>query len=601
VVGAWDRMEAPAAEDGFGPCATEASEPRQVRKEAAIRRRPRAPQANLNPSSAAGFFSMHVALPRKWRPRVFADLVGQEAVARTLTNAIAEGRVAPAYLLTGPRGVGKTSTARMLAMALNCDKGPTVSPCGECASCREILDRGESLDVHEIDGASNRKIENARELIETVRYAPQRDRFRIAIIDEVHMLTTEAFNALLKTLEEPPPTARFILASTELHKIPATIVSRCQRFSFRALTSSEIADRLEKVASSEKISVTPGALRLLAEAAEGSLRDGLSLLDQSATLSGGAVDEEGCAEILALTDPKLLEGVFSAVASGDRPAAIATLARLTESGEDPRHVLKELLLLLRRLLLLSAGAALDVPENQRARLAALARSVPYENLLRSVSLALEADSLARRVDDPGLVLQMLVLKLAELPRLTSIEEVLSSGAPPVASPADRPSSAAAAGPRIVSLVAVEPETSNPRLAEAQPPGRETQLARFHELLDARRRVTGAQASLAEAIRVEGEDLVFRFGIDRAAAKEALEDPAARKLLAETAREAFGRPLRIVLKTGPPADGDLGLAAKEVPKATIARERATSRAEDDPVVKSAMKLFRAELTDVKEEE
>ena len=544
---------------------------------------------------------MHVALPRKWRPRIFDDLVGQEAVGRTLSNAITEGRVASAYLLTGPRGVGKTSTARILARALNCEKGPTVHPCDECASCREILARGESLDVHEIDGASNRKIENARELIETVRYAPQRDRFRIAIIDEVHMLTTEAFNALLKTLEEPPPYARFILASTELHKIPPTIVSRCQRFGFRSLTAAEIAEQLRKIAGQEKIRVTPGALALLATAAEGSLRDGLSLLDQAATLSGGTVNEAECAEILALVDRDLLEGVFSAAASGDRGAAVATLGKLLDAGEDPRRVLKEFLSLLRRLLMLAAGARADVPEADQKRLAALSRAMPYENLLRGVSLALEADALARRADDGGLILQMLVLKLAELPRLKTIEEALSSGgaAAPAPSPGVPPlERSEARGPRILSLVSVEPERADP--APSSPPAGDA-IARFHDLLDARRRVTGAQASLAETIRAEGDELILRFGIDKAAAKEALEEPAVRKLLTEVAREAFGRPLRVVLKTGPPADGDLGQAAREVPREAISRERASNRAEIDPVVRSAMELFRAELTEVKEEE
>lgn len=548
---------------------------------------------------------MHVALARKWRPKVFDDLVGQEAVARTLTHAIEAGRIAPAYLLTGPRGVGKTSTARMLARALNCEKGPTVRPCGVCASCREILERGDSLDVLEMDGASNRKIEHARELIETVRYQPQRDRFRIAIIDEVHMFTNEAFNALLKTLEEPPGHTKFILASTELHKIPATIVSRCQRFAFRALTAKEIAAQLEKVAKAEKIPATPGALRLLAEAAEGSLRDGLSLLDQAATLAGGTVDEARCAEILALVDRELLEGLYSAVAGGDRAAAIAHLDRLVESGADPKHVLKEFTALLRRLLLVAAGSAGELTEAERERVTALAKAMPYENLLRALALAIEAADPIRRVEDPALTVQMLVLRLAELPRLRGIEEAMSglpaarpSGGPGAPS---TPPARASSGPRIVSLVPVEPEPEDPSsFAAGGPPGGDP-LVRFHELLDARRRVTAAQASLAASTRVEGDDLVLRFGIDRAAAKEALEDHAAKKLLTEVAREAFGRPMRIVLKTGPPADGDLGNAAREVPRSMIARERASSRAESDPMVRSAMELFHGELTEIKEEE
>ncbi|HEY7862642.1 MAG TPA: DNA polymerase III subunit gamma/tau [Thermoanaerobaculia bacterium] len=544
---------------------------------------------------------MHTALPRKWRPKVFADLVGQESVARTLTNAIAEGRVAPAYLLTGPRGVGKTSTARMLARALNCDKGPTVQPCGECASCREILAQGESLDVHEMDGASNRKIENARELIETVRYAPQRDRFRIAIIDEVHMLTTEAFNALLKTLEEPPPHARFILASTELYKIPATIVSRCQRFRFRALTAAEIAAHLGEVAKKEKISATPGALRLLASAAQGSLRDGLSLLDQAATLSGGKVDEAGCAEILALVDADLLESIVSAAATGDRAAALASLSRLTESGEDSRRIFQELLALMRRLLLVAAGGKPDGADADR--LAVLSRAMPYENLLRAVALGVESEALSRRVDDPDLVLELFVLRLTELPRLRRIEEALS-GAPaaakaaPAAAPA--PAERSGSGPRILSLVPVEAASAAEEAAAGEG-GPVDGVERFREILDGRRRITAAQVRLADSVAVVGEDLVLRFAIDRAAAKEALEETATRKLLSEIAREAFGRPLRIVLKTVAPADGDLGLAASELPRSTLARERAATRAESDPVVRSALELFRGELTEIKEEE
>jgi DNA polymerase III gamma/tau subunit len=267
-------------------------------------------------------------------------------------------------------------------------------------------------------------------------------------------------------------------------------------------------------------------------------------------------------------------------------------------------VLKEFVAFLRRALLIAAGAGVtDLPKEESERLTALSRAMPYENLLRAVSLTLQAEELVRKVDDPGLVVQMLVLKLAELPRLRDIEAAIA-GAPPSARPAAPPEPrprAPEAGPRIVSLVPVETEPEEPDAARlAAPPGGDP-IQRFHEILDTKRRVTAAQVSLAESIGVSGDDLVLRFGIDRAAAKEALEEHAAKKLLGDAAREAFGRSLRIVLKTGPPADGDLGKAAREVPRATISRERASSRAAEDPMVRSAMELFHGELTEIKEEE
>jgi DNA polymerase-3 subunit gamma/tau len=527
----------------------------------------------------------HVALPRKWRPRTFDTLVGQQAVARTLEHALESGRIAHAYLFTGPRGVGKTTTARLLAACLNCDKGPTAKPCGECASCREIAQRGESLDTIELDAASNNSVEDARGLIEILRYAPQRDRYRVLILDEVHMLSKAAFNALLKTIEEPPEHAVFILASTELHKIPATIISRCQKFSFRRLTDAEIEERLRDIAGREGFTVTAGAATQIARAADGSLRDALSLLEQAATLSGGKVDESRCAEIFAFVDRAMLEGLYASAVSGDRAELLAAVGRAREEGVDPRHAAREFTTMLREILVATAEKKRD---DRVGKLAALA---PYDTLLRAVSLQLETERQFARAADPWIVWEMSLLKMAELPRLRALEEVLAGK-----SAAPAPDAAAERGPRFVSLVPA-PSAEVPEAAPAPP----NPAAEFVRRLQARRVTVGTYASLATRIEARGDDLVLEFPIDKAAAKDALMKPEALKLLAEEARECFGRPLSIKLTTGPPVNGDLAAAAREVPPQVLSRERAASRAQEDPMVQKAMSLFRGEVVDVKEEE
>ena len=528
---------------------------------------------------------MHLALPRKWRPQTFGSLVGQDAVSRTLSHALESGRVSHAYLFTGPRGVGKTTTARLLAASLNCDQGPTVTPCGRCASCVEIAARGESLDTIELDAASNNSVEDARELVEILRYAPQRDRYRILILDEVHMLSKAAFNALLKTIEEPPPHAIFILASTELHKIPATIISRCQRFSFRRLSEVEIEGRLREVAQKESLAATDGALAAIARAADGSLRDALSLLDQAGTLSGGIIDEQRCAEIFAFVDRSTLEALFGAIVAGDRAAVVGILARAREEGLDPRHGSRELLAFLREVLMASAGQ----PQKDE-RLVKLAALAPYETLLRAVSIELETERDFPRAADPWIVWEMALLKMAELPRLRAIEQVLSDLP---RSPKTAPSHASAGEPRFVSLVPATEEPAPP------PPGDEAPSRKFVKILESRRVTVGAYVSLASRIEAKDGELVIEFPIDKASAKDSLSRPDAARLLSEAAKEAWGRDLTIRLLTGPPADGNLTEAARRVPPQVLSRERASSRAQEDPMVQKAMALFRGEVVDIKE--
>ena len=373
----------------------------------------------------------HQVLARKYRPQGFEELIGQPAVSQTLANALTSKRVHHAYLFTGPRGCGKTTTARILAKALNCLTGPTPTPCDECASCREIA-LSSSLDVLEMDAASHTGVDDVREvIIETVALAPTRDRYKVFIIDEAHMLSNSAFNALLKTIEEPPPHVVFILATTEAHKVPATIASRCQRFKFRPAQADVLAEYLAVIAKKEKVAVDPEALELLARAAEGSLRDAVSLLDQCRSAGDGKVTLESVREMFGFVPQDLLIGVASALLSRDAKALAGWLKKIYEEGVEPAQLLKDLRAALEASYLVKLGAGEPVDALWTKALAgASAEALGF--LMRRLNRALEE---LRYGDSPRLALELGLFSAIEaahdlgawVARLESLEKRLAAG------------------------------------------------------------------------------------------------------------------------------------------------------------------------------
>src|SRR5229473_1910498 len=367
-------------------------------------------------------------IARKWRPQTFDDLVGQQHVTETLKNAIKNDRVAHAYIFSGARGVGKTTAARILAKALNCVKGPTATPCGECDSCKEIA-AGTSLDVIEIDAASNRGIDQIRELREMVRYAPAASRSKVVILDEAHMLTGEASNALLKTLEEPPDRVIFVMATTQPEDLVDTIRSRSQHFHFRALTFAEIAGRLEEISKKENLKIEPGAMAVIARMAEGSLRDALSLLEQARAYCGDTIPDKEVRDLLGVVPDDVLEELIRAIAEGSADRALGLVHTLQKEGRNLQHFCRETIRHMRNLLIArTCGAESDLiaaTPDQRPALAKAAALFGEEDLTRFFQILLQTDDDLRRKPDPRVHLEMGLLRLINASRLAPLEELLA--------------------------------------------------------------------------------------------------------------------------------------------------------------------------------
>jgi DNA polymerase III subunit gamma/tau len=562
----------------------------------------------------------YLVLARKWRPKTFSEVVGQGTVMRTLQNALGSGRIGHAFLLSGARGVGKTTTARILARALNCSagEGPTAEPCGTCASCVEIA-AGTSLDVQEIDGATHNGVEQVRELRESARYNPARDRFKVWIIDEVHMLSTGAFNALLKTLEEPPPRVKFIFATTEYHKLPDTILSRCQQYDFRMISAREIQAHLRVVADGEQIQVTDDALARIARAAEGSARDALSLFDQVLSFSGAEVRDEDISVLLGLIDRELLLGASRACAEGDSLALLELVERLSDYGADYRNFNRELLLHFREILLLklapedSALLSQLVPE-ERERMRPLCAAYSEEDLLRVFDVLIKVEQDLRWAQDPRVTLELALLKIVQMRRLLPWSELLarverlSGGAPPpaptparVAIPPAPPAAVREAPPR-AEVRAPEPPrppapepppvASEPDDEPSAPPAAGGLLAAMLALVQARPSL--AQPLRSAQVREEGDVVVLQVTADFL--------PLARMHADEyrdLARKASGRTRTLRVEEGAGAAPATGGPTAPAAVAETDKQRLHEEAARQPAVKEMLDLFGGRIVDVRE--
>lgn len=546
----------------------------------------------------------YLVIARKWRPQTFSDIAGQEHITRTLRNGIVAGRIAHAYLFTGVRGVGKTTAARVLAKALNCDQGPTETPCNQCSHCREIA-QGGSVDVLEIDGASNRGIDEIRQIIENVRYQPANSRFKIYIIDEVHQVTKDAFNALLKTLEEPPPSVKFILATTEPHRLPATILSRCQRYDFRRIQLREIVQRLGLIAKEEGIELTEGALVLLAREADGSMRDAQSLLEQVLAMAGASdqkIDESLIQEVLGLAARRALYEVSAAVLAGDGRRCLDLVAEVVDAGRDVNRFSRDLVEHFRNLLVArltsgkaagSAAQLLDLPDQEIADLVEQSRPVATETLLDYFDFMAAGDEAIGRSPTPRFALETALVRLAGLPQSLSVSQLVErlerlqeNAATPRAAASRQGKETVADTPR-VSIAPPAPQATSP--GESLPP--RDGAAAWTEFVAAVSRAKKFLASHLESAQpLELPPGRLRIGVSERHRLAFLLDGDNLAALREEAKRFFGQEVNVQI-VNMIAEGGEG------------REPAPAASQSDarsPMVNEALRIFGGSVRSVRRE-
>jgi DNA polymerase-3 subunit gamma/tau len=534
---------------------------------------------------------------RKYRPQTFDDLVGQTHVSRTLKNAVAQNRLAHAYLFVGPRGVGKTSTARILAKSLNCVKGPTVTPCGVCDNCREIAG-GNSLDVIEIDGASNNSVEDVRQLRENVRYAPAKGRYKIYLIDEVHMLSSAAFNALLKTLEEPPDHVKFIFATTEPQKVLATILSRCQRFDLHRIPANLIAQHLQFIAEKEKITLQPAAAHAIARGAEGGLRDAESMLDQLVAFCGEKIAENDVLNIFGFTSEQTVSDLTGRILCGETPEAIDLLHEQSEAGKDMMRLMADLIAYLRDLLVFKAKPdALneDVDPDVQKSLAAYAEQISTDRLLDLIDQFATAEGRMKWVPNKKLHFEVAIIKAIQSLGQATLDEVIEKlgelrdgdeARPPVAPP--RKSAPVAAGVSAASgtRAAARASTTAPRVEEkATEVDSEKIWQAVLAKIPAQKAFVRNSVSAAHVLGTEGRNFKLGFAPADKAVMEILGTQANRKFVEALLHEITGN------------DWTLKLTVNEelTSKNTALVEDSPSHGfKDEPLIQEAIELFNARV-------